>query len=301
MHELDKTLEDADEFKAWFTKTMMNADGDFNHLPDWLTEDMRRAWDAGRAAVVTYVPVGWRWYSSISGWVYSNNKPDGWPSEPVYLRSAPAPAGEPAVKALEWDCDAYRGHVSRGPLTYEIKALGKWTAIGWRGIAQVFRAEADTFDGAVALAQADFETRSALVSAPSPAPISAADAKYNVQAIAKVISLSYGEDPDEDAPLGKICGSNNEPLPNWMAYEEQAKAVFTWMMAVIDKLDPASPTPVSAPVGDLKLSEEDLDTINVCAWNEQTGRVTRYEMRELIRVYRAALRSPAVGEVSPNA
>ena len=73
-----------------------------------------------------------------------------------------------------------------------------------------------------------------------------ADAPYNIKAIAQVISISYGENPEDDAPLGKICDPNNEPLPNWMAYEEQAKAVFIWMMAVIDNLS-ASPSPEALP------------------------------------------------------
>lgn len=57
-------------------------------------------------------------------------------------------------------------------------------------------------------------------------------AKASVEDIARIISQSYGEDPSDLAPRSTICGPNNEPLPNWMTYEEQAKAVFTWMMEV---------------------------------------------------------------------
>lgn len=58
-----------------------------------------------------------------------------------------------------------------------------------------------------------------------------------VQAIAEVISLSYGENPDDDAPLSRICGPNNEPLPCWMVYDEQAKAVLAWIFPVFDALE----------------------------------------------------------------
>jgi len=58
-----------------------------------------------------------------------------------------------------------------------------------------------------------------------------------IKAIAEVISASYGENPEDDAPLSKICGPNNEPLPFWMAYEEQAKAVLAWIFPAFEALE----------------------------------------------------------------
>lgn len=50
----------------------------------------------------------------------------------------------------------------------------------------------------------------------------------------------------------------------------------------------------------LKLDEEELHTIEVIAETEQCGRLTKYEINELTRVYREAasrLQAPAVAEV----
>lgn len=41
------------------------------------------------------------------------------------------------------------------------------------------------------------------------------------------------------------------------------------------------------------LDAEDLDTIEIIARNEQSGRITRYEINELVRVYRRSLSEPA--------
>lgn len=34
-------------FEIWFARNMANADGGFDHLPEWLKDDMARAWIAG--------------------------------------------------------------------------------------------------------------------------------------------------------------------------------------------------------------------------------------------------------------
>ncbi|KAB0538083.1 hypothetical protein [Pseudochrobactrum saccharolyticum] len=52
--------------------------------------------------------------------------------------------------------------------------------------------------------------------------------------VAREICLSYGQDPDDYASLCDICGSNNEPLPQWHMYIEQAEAA-------IRALSPAEP------------------------------------------------------------
>lgn len=56
---------------------------------------------------------------------------------------------------------------------------------------------------------------------------------------------------------------------------------------------PASPVSPSHPrdevVEALHLDDEELRTIEICFQNEQPGRVTPFEIRELVRVYRLAL------------
>ena len=59
---------------------------------------------------------------------------------------------------------------------------------------------------------------------------------YNIKAIATIISLSYGEDPEADAELSRMCTADNKPVQCWEVYEEQAKALFVWFNAVLDSL-----------------------------------------------------------------
>lgn len=65
---------------------------------------------------------------------------------------------------------------------------------------------------------------------------------------AKAIAASYGEDPDDYASLLDICGPNNEPLPTWQKYAEQATAAITACLAQMEKegwvMVPAFPTMV---------------------------------------------------------
>lgn len=49
------------------------------------------------------------------------------------------------------------------------------------------------------------------------------------------------------------------------------------------------PVPVTITAEPLTLDEEELDTILAVGRNEQSGRITNYELKELVRVYRAAL------------
>lgn len=41
---------------------------------------------------------------------------------------------------------------------------------------------------------------------------------------ARAIAESYGHDPDADAPRLVMCTSDNQPVPYWQVYEEQALA-----------------------------------------------------------------------------
>ena len=56
-----------------------------------------------------------------------------------------------------------------------------------------------------------------------------------LEAAAKAIAASYGEDPDDFASLLDICGPNNEPLPTWHKYTEQATAAITAYLAQAGK------------------------------------------------------------------
>lgn len=110
--------------------------------------------------------------------------------------------------------------------------------------------------------------------------VKATDAPYNIEAIAKVISLSYGENPEDDAPLSKICGPNNEPLPNWLAYEEQAKAVFIWMDAVISALS-AQVQDVAVPalkIGIYGKAYDRPDERRAYTYDEQPHNVEAYKL-----------------------
>lgn len=48
-----------------------------------------------------------------------------------------------------------------------------------------------------------------------------------VERAAREMAKSYGEDPDDYASLLDICGPNNEPLPVWHQYVEQAKSALS--------------------------------------------------------------------------
>ncbi len=56
--------------------------------------------------------------------------------------------------------------------------------------------------------------------------------KELIENVARELCLSYGQDPDVYASLCDICGPNNEPLPQWHIYTEQAEtAVYTILAA----------------------------------------------------------------------
>lgn len=48
-----------------------------------------------------------------------------------------------------------------------------------------------------------------------------------LEVMARAICASFGDDPDSDAPVSAICGPNNEVLPLWRLFEEQAEAALT--------------------------------------------------------------------------
>jgi hypothetical protein len=48
-----------------------------------------------------------------------------------------------------------------------------------------------------------------------------------VERAARGICLSYGEDPDDFVAPNVMCGPNNEKLPMWSVFEEQARAAIT--------------------------------------------------------------------------
>lgn len=48
-----------------------------------------------------------------------------------------------------------------------------------------------------------------------------------IENAARAIATSYGEDADDYASLLDICGPNNEAVPVWAKYVEQAKAALS--------------------------------------------------------------------------
>lgn len=50
--------------------------------------------------------------------------------------------------------------------------------------------------------------------------------RASVEEVARTISESYGENPDDLMPRHTMCGPDNEQLPYWMRYEEQARAIL---------------------------------------------------------------------------
>lgn len=63
-----------------------------------------------------------------------------------------------------------------------------------------------------------------------------------IETMARGFCSSFGDDPDGDAPLGAICGPNNEALPLWRLYEEQAEAALTALQAEGMAVVPVEPT-----------------------------------------------------------
>lgn len=65
-------------------------------------------------------------------------------------------------------------------------------------------------------------------------------ASASAEEIARTICLSYGRDPDEMTSIGEMCTDDNQPVPIWMVYEEQADAIlstYAVARAILDKDD----------------------------------------------------------------
>lgn len=60
----------------------------------------------------------------------------------------------------------------------------------------------------------------------SPIDLYARSAQVPPYEIAMTLALSYGRDPDEPAPILEMCDENNQPVPIWMVYIEQAEALL---------------------------------------------------------------------------
>ncbi len=59
------------------------------------------------------------------------------------------------------------------------------------------------------------------------------------EAVAKAIAMSYGVDPDDDAPISVMCNADNSPVPWWMVYEEQAEAAILTLVGGDHRLEDA--------------------------------------------------------------
>lgn len=66
----------------------------------------------------------------------------------------------------------------------------------------------------------------AVMEIPTPDPATIEQAAREIETVARAICEGQGQDPDEDAPLGLICGPNNEQLPTWRFYEEHAESAI---------------------------------------------------------------------------
>jgi hypothetical protein len=51
------------------------------------------------------------------------------------------------------------------------------------------------------------------------------DREVLIRDIAGTISLSYGENPHDLAPINRMCDVNDQPVECWQVYKEQAEAV----------------------------------------------------------------------------
>lgn len=59
--------------------------------------------------------------------------------------------------------------------------------------------------------------------------------KELIEKVARELCLSYGQDPDVYASLCDICGPNNEPLPQWQIYTEQAETSTSTILAALQE------------------------------------------------------------------
>jgi hypothetical protein len=59
--------------------------------------------------------------------------------------------------------------------------------------------------------------------------------KELIEKVARELCLSYGQDPDVYASLCDICGPNNEPLPQWQIYTEQAETATSTILAALQE------------------------------------------------------------------
>lgn len=70
------------------------------------------------------------------------------------------------------------------------------------------------------------ETMRQLESTPTPIADSSeagTGAVATVQGIARELCLSYGRDPDEPTSIMEMCTADNQPVPTWEVYAEQAE------------------------------------------------------------------------------
>lgn len=125
-------------------------------------------------------------------------------------------------------------------------------------------------------------------SSPSPLPQAAEKAAETVEreptseSIARTICLSYGRDPDELTSRLEMCDEDNQPVPTWRVYEEQAKAVLKNHCSTA-----AEPTR-DRPYGEL----ETVDAV--------TGQWRKRTKAEVDAIYDKGRREPTREEIAPS-
>ncbi|HJU04959.1 MAG TPA: hypothetical protein VJ692_07365 [Nitrospiraceae bacterium] len=53
----------------------------------------------------------------------------------------------------------------------------------------------------------------------------------SAEVIARELAISYERDPDELTSWLEMCDANNQPVPTWRVYEEQAEHLLKTVLA----------------------------------------------------------------------
>jgi len=59
----------------------------------------------------------------------------------------------------------------------------------------------------------------------------------DIERVARAIAVSYGNDPDEHAPLTVCCTADNKPVAWWFVYEEQARAALSALLPLSPEVE----------------------------------------------------------------
>jgi hypothetical protein len=143
---------------------------------------------------------------------------------------------------------------------------------------------------AKAAAQADYERRALSSLEASPAPVSEHPDDMAVDRFAAAMKAKLAKKREEGRGGWENRDECSTAFLSGLLREHVEKGdpldVGNLAMMLHQRGDAIAPAPVSE---EMTLDDEELDTILAIGRNEQSGRVTNYELKELVRVYRAAL------------